>query len=105
MPGDGGYRVVHCQIAGDGLVIDVVLETLRHLAEQPFIDKRFRQFPQGIDFINVDFRAVRIIDGLIVRISTIGLDIQPVARALAFACPPECVLAHKIGKVSGRGGA
>ena len=59
--GDGDGPKVHGEVAGDGVVIEIVFDGLRDVAEQTFIDKLDGEIAQAVDLVKVDVEAVWIV--------------------------------------------
>lgn len=61
LPRNNGFGIVHAEVAGDGVVVQIVLDRCRDFAKQAFVNELLGQFFQAFNGVDVHVEAVGII--------------------------------------------
>ena len=57
---NAGFCVIHAQITGDGVHIQIIADAVGNLAEQAFIHKLLGQLLEGIQLVQINVEVVRL---------------------------------------------
>src|ERR1035438_9238974 len=58
--GDGDFAVVHAQIKGDGVVVEIKLQTLGDFTEQTFTHELLSQLTQTVQLVYINVKIIRV---------------------------------------------